>query len=65
MEANVTADGALALEKGLAALKSEVREVEEELARKELEFDVDKDTVQLVSDRSFPGSSLESCRDKI
>lgn len=60
----MTADGALAMEKGLAALKSEVREVEEELARKELEFDVDKDTVQLVSDCSFPGSSLESCRDK-
>ncbi|KAH0503544.1 Laminin subunit gamma-2 [Microtus ochrogaster] len=48
LEANMTADGALAMEKGLATLKSEMREVEEELARKELEFDVDKDTMQLV-----------------
>lgn len=64
MEANVTADGALAMEKGLATLKSEMREVEEELARKELEFDVDKDTMQLVSGCSFPESSLESGRDK-
>lgn len=50
----MTADGALAMEKGLATLKSEMREVEGELARKELEFDMDKDTVQLVSDGSFP-----------
>lgn len=48
LEANVTADGALAMEKGLATLKSEMREMEGELARKELEFDTDKDTVQLV-----------------
>lgn len=48
LEANVTADGALAMEKGLATLKSEMREVEGELARKELEFDTDKDTMQLV-----------------
>lgn len=48
LEANVTADGALAMEKGLATLKSEMREVEGDLARKELEFDTDKDTVQLV-----------------
>lgn len=54
MEANVTADGALAMEKGLATLKSEMREVEGELARKELEFDTDKDKVQLVSDGVFP-----------
>ena len=64
MEANVTADGALAMEKGLATLKSEMREVEDELTRKELEFDVDKDTMQLVSGCSFPESSLESGRDK-
>ena len=54
MEANVTADGALAMEKGLATLKSEMREMEGELARKELEFDTDKDTVQLVSAGVFP-----------
>lgn len=48
MEANVTADGALAMEKGLATLKSEMREVEGELARKELEFHTDKDSLQLV-----------------
>lgn len=48
MEANVTADGALAMEKGLATLKSEMREVEGELARKEREFDMDMDAVQMV-----------------
>ncbi|XP_064450284.1 laminin subunit gamma-2 isoform X6 [Mirounga angustirostris] len=48
LEANVTADGALAMEKGLATLKSEVREVEGELARKEQEFDLDMDAVQMV-----------------
>ncbi|XP_069890397.1 laminin subunit gamma-2 [Dipodomys merriami] len=48
LEANVTADGALAMEKGLANLKSDIREVEGELARKELEFDADKDAVQMV-----------------
>uniref|UniRef100_A0A4W2DYL2 Uncharacterized protein n=1 Tax=Bos indicus x Bos taurus TaxID=30522 RepID=A0A4W2DYL2_BOBOX len=48
VEANVTADGALAMEKGLATLKSEMRKVEGELARKEREFDVDMDTVQMV-----------------
>ncbi|XP_073903384.1 laminin subunit gamma-2 [Castor canadensis] len=48
LEANVTADGALAMEKGLATLKSEMREVEGELARKELEFDSDMDAVQMV-----------------
>nr|XP_010589263.1 laminin subunit gamma-2 [Loxodonta africana] len=48
LEANVTADGALALEKELATLKSETREVEGELARKEREFDVDTDAVQMV-----------------
>lgn len=53
MEANVTADGALAMEKGLATLKSEMREVEGELARKELEFDSDMDAVQMVSGCSF------------
>lgn len=53
MEANVTADGALAMEKGLATLKSEMREVEGELARKELEFDTDMDAVQMVSDCCF------------
>lgn len=48
LEANVTADGALAMEKGLASLKSEMREVEGELARKEQAFDTDKDAVQMV-----------------
>ncbi|KAF4018642.1 hypothetical protein G4228_010088 [Cervus hanglu yarkandensis] len=48
LEANVTADGALAMEKGLATLKSEMRKVEGELARKEQEFDVDMDAVQTV-----------------
>ncbi|XP_077013314.1 laminin subunit gamma-2 [Tamandua tetradactyla] len=48
LEANVTADGALAVEKGLATLKSEMREVEGVLARKELEFDMDMDAVQMV-----------------
>lgn len=54
MEANVTADGALAMEKGLATLKSEVREVEGELTRKEQEFDLDLDAVQMVSSHGFP-----------
>lgn len=53
LEANVTADGALAMEKGLASLKSEMREVEGELARKEHEFDMDMDAVQMVSSHSF------------
>ncbi|XP_036297904.1 laminin subunit gamma-2 [Pipistrellus kuhlii] len=48
LEANVTADGALAMEKELATLKSEMREVEGELARKEREFDMDMDAVQMV-----------------
>uniref|UniRef100_A0A8C9P8W3 Laminin subunit gamma-2 n=1 Tax=Spermophilus dauricus TaxID=99837 RepID=A0A8C9P8W3_SPEDA len=48
LEANVTADGALAMEKGLATLKSEMREVETELARRQLEFDTDRDAVQMV-----------------
>ncbi|XP_058395887.1 laminin subunit gamma-2 [Diceros bicornis minor] len=48
LEANVTADGALAMEKGLATVKSEMREVEGELARKEQEFDMDTDAVQMV-----------------
>ncbi|KAM4812598.1 laminin subunit gamma-2 [Urocitellus parryii] len=48
LEANVTADGALAMEKGLATLKSEMREVEAELARRQLEFDTDRDAVQMV-----------------
>ncbi|XP_070122516.1 laminin subunit gamma-2 isoform X1 [Equus caballus] len=48
LEANVTADGALAMEKGLATLKSEMREVEGELSRKEQEFDMDMDAVQMV-----------------
>ncbi|KAM5239301.1 laminin subunit gamma-2 [Ctenodactylus gundi] len=48
LAANVTADGALAMEKGLATLKSEMREVEGALARKELEFDTDVDAVQMV-----------------
>lgn len=49
MEANGTADGALALEKGLATLKSDLRELEGELASKGLELDSDMDTVQAVS----------------
>ncbi|XP_059987920.1 laminin subunit gamma-2 isoform X2 [Lagenorhynchus albirostris] len=48
LEANVTADGALAMEKGLATLKSEMREVEGELARKEREFGTSTDAVQMV-----------------
>ncbi|TKC43932.1 hypothetical protein EI555_013151, partial [Monodon monoceros] len=48
LEANVTADGALAMEKGLATLKSEMREVEGELARKEREFGTSTDAVQTV-----------------
>ncbi|XP_012368222.1 laminin subunit gamma-2 [Octodon degus] len=48
LEANVTADGALAMEKGLATLKSEMREVEGVLARKELEFATDMDAMQMV-----------------
>lgn len=54
LEANVTADGALAMEKGLATLKSEMREVEAELARRQLEFDADRDAVQMVSHGVLP-----------
>lgn len=57
LEANVTADGALAAEKGLASLKSELRDVEGELARKEQEFAADVDAVQMVSSRAFPRES--------
>lgn len=53
----MTADGALAMEKGLAGLKSEMRDVEGELARKEQEFDTDKDAVQMVSSCCFPGET--------
>lgn len=42
----MTADGALAMEKGLAALRSGVREVEGELERREQEPDTDLDAVQ-------------------
>lgn len=38
-------DGVLVMEKGLVILKSEMREMEGELVRKELEFDMDKDMV--------------------
>lgn len=48
MKANVTADGALAMEKGLATVKSEMQDVEGELARKEREFDADMAAVQTV-----------------
>lgn len=54
LEANVTADGALAMEKGLASLKSELREVEGQLARKEQELDMDVDAVQTVSPHVLP-----------
>lgn len=53
----MTADGALAMEKGLATLKSEMRKVEGELARKEQEFDADMDAVQTVSPHGFPRQS--------
>lgn len=53
----MTADGALAMEKGLATLKSEMREVEGELARKEREFGTSTDAVQMVSSRDFPAES--------
>ena len=53
----MTADGALAMEKGLATLKSEMRKVEGELARKEREFDVDMDAVQTVSSHGFTRQS--------
>ncbi|XP_058525689.1 laminin subunit gamma-2 [Ochotona princeps] len=49
LEANGTADGALALEKGLATLKSDLRELQGELASKGLELDSDMDTVQAVA----------------
>lgn len=55
LEANVTADGALAMEKGLATLKGEVRDVDGELARKEQEFDLDTDAVQMVSSHRSHG----------
>lgn len=54
LKANVTADGALAMEKGLATVKSEMQDVEGELARKEREFDADMAAVQTVSSRGFP-----------
>lgn len=48
LEANVTADGALALEKGLATLKSEMRDTEGELASRGLALASDTDAVQAV-----------------
>lgn len=62
LEANVTADGALAAEKGLASLKSELRDVEGELARKEQELAADEDAVQMVSSRAaLPGRAPHTC----
>lgn len=60
LEANVTADEALAMEKELATLRSEMREVDGELARKEQEFDMDMDAVQMVSSHSFPREILSN-----
>lgn len=48
LDANTTADAALALEKGMATLSSGIRDVEGELGRKELEFGQDGDAVQRV-----------------
>lgn len=45
------------MEKGLASLKSEMRDVEGELARKEQEFATDEDAVQMVSAGGFPGET--------
>uniref|UniRef100_A0A8C3P7R2 Laminin subunit gamma 2 n=1 Tax=Chrysemys picta bellii TaxID=8478 RepID=A0A8C3P7R2_CHRPI len=45
-EANRTADGVLALEKGVIALLNEAREAERELTRKTLEVDMDATEVQ-------------------
>lgn len=42
------------MEKGLASLKSEMRGVGGELARKEQEFDMDMDAVQMVRSHVFP-----------
>uniref|UniRef100_A0A8C3HRA0 Laminin subunit gamma 2 n=1 Tax=Chrysemys picta bellii TaxID=8478 RepID=A0A8C3HRA0_CHRPI len=47
-EANRTADGVLALEKGVIALLNEAREAERELTRKTLEVDMDATTGQEV-----------------
>ncbi|XP_048338443.1 laminin subunit gamma-2 [Sphaerodactylus townsendi] len=46
LEANRTADGVLALEKGIMSLKGEARKVENELERKELEIDLDASMAQ-------------------
>uniref|UniRef100_A0A452J162 Uncharacterized protein n=1 Tax=Gopherus agassizii TaxID=38772 RepID=A0A452J162_9SAUR len=46
LEANRTADGVLALEKGVITLLNEAREAERELTRKALEVDMDATTAQ-------------------
>ncbi|XP_077188729.1 laminin subunit gamma-2 isoform X2 [Paroedura picta] len=52
LEANRTADGVLALEKGLMSLQREAREVENELQRKQLEADLDASMAQEAVQRS-------------
>lgn len=46
LEANRTADGALALERGVIALRDEAREAEREFTRKALEINMDATAVQ-------------------
>lgn len=51
LEANRTADGVLALERGIMALQDEAREMEGRLQRKALEIDTDATMAQEVSEQ--------------
>ncbi|XP_066480634.1 laminin subunit gamma-2 [Tiliqua scincoides] len=52
LEANRTADGVLALEKGIMSLRIEAREAESELQRKTLEIDTDATMAQEAAEES-------------
>lgn len=60
-EANRTADGVLALEKGVIALLDEAREAERKLTRKALEIDMDATTAQKVSSHPLRLKGLQTC----
>uniref|UniRef100_A0A8C3HQN1 Laminin subunit gamma 2 n=1 Tax=Chrysemys picta bellii TaxID=8478 RepID=A0A8C3HQN1_CHRPI len=59
-EANRTADGVLALEKGVIALLNEAREAERELTRKTLEVDMDATAAQKVIWKKFGAASQQT-----
>lgn len=67
MEANKTADGVLALEKAVATLRREAKEVDGEFERKRLEVEADAAVIQEVGPHlpTLPSSLLTSLLDFI